>query len=225
MINVNCIERMPYENNQNFIYRVLEENILELYLEPGERISETELAQSFASSRSPIRSALSRLNEEGFVIIEPQKITTVAKLDKEYILQAGFAKYVIESELMADIIKAGKADVLCSELSQALEKFEISDAYSLRLADEQFHSKIYEIAGREKLMSCMHVPYLHYCRIQSLQRRIEVKNGDFILNHRKLIDLIEHKDLNALEQRKRSRLERLDSIIMDAMREYPQYFC
>ena len=222
---VNCMDRMLYENNQNYFYRVLEENILELYLEPGARISETELAQTFNSSRSPIRSALSRLNEEGFVIIEPQKTTIVSKLDKDFIRQAVFVKYVIETELMTDIIKAGKTETLCCVLSQALEKFKTNDAYNMRLADEQFHGKIYEVAGREKLQSCLHVPYLHYCRIQSLQRRREVWEGDFILNHQKLIDLIGNKDLDALEQRKRSRLERLDNIIVDAMRDYPHYFC
>lgn len=231
-MTLSTVERMLYENDQSYIYRVLEENVIGLSLEPGAGISETELSQIFKSSRSPIRGALSRLKEEGLVIIEPQKKTTVAKFDADFIRQAGYVRYTIETNLILDIIRDNKQDALCDKLEIALNDIPLYDGdesteteSNIRKADELFHYKIYEMAGREKLYQCLHKPYIHLRRMQSLQRIREFRDGDFVFRHEKLIYAIRDKDLNAIENRKNISMQRLNAVISDAMEKFPHYFC
>ena len=59
------------------IYGILKEKIQFLEMKPGERIIEAELSEQYGVSRTPVREALKRLEEEGFVDIYPQRGTYV----------------------------------------------------------------------------------------------------------------------------------------------------
>ncbi len=62
------------------IYEEIRDSISFGKLHPGERLIETDLAQQFNSSRSPIREALRMLESEGLIRSEKNKGYTVAKL-------------------------------------------------------------------------------------------------------------------------------------------------
>jgi len=58
-------------------YTQIKGRIIDVTYQPGERLSETKLAEEFGLGRSPIRTALSRLESEGWVEISPQSGTFV----------------------------------------------------------------------------------------------------------------------------------------------------
>lgn len=60
------------------VYRRLRRDILECALPPGTELHEPELAERFASSKSPIRDALLRLEAERLVVVRPRKSYRVA---------------------------------------------------------------------------------------------------------------------------------------------------
>src|SRR4051812_18228843 len=62
-------------------YREISDALLSGALEPGQRLSEPELALRFHTSRSPVREALARLEHEGFVERAPSGRLRVAALD------------------------------------------------------------------------------------------------------------------------------------------------
>src|ERR1700754_4688949 len=49
------------------IYKKLKEEIFDFLLLPGDRFTETELAERYGASRTPVRSALYRLKHEGYL--------------------------------------------------------------------------------------------------------------------------------------------------------------
>src|SRR5204863_193260 len=51
-------------------------------LQPGERLRDQELTEWLGLSRTPVREALSRLEQDGLVETEPQRFTSVAPLDR-----------------------------------------------------------------------------------------------------------------------------------------------
>jgi DNA-binding GntR family transcriptional regulator len=65
------------------VYSQLREAILEGEFEPGRELSEVGLAQRFETSRSPIREALGRLEQEGHVLRKANGRAIVAPLDAE----------------------------------------------------------------------------------------------------------------------------------------------
>lgn len=68
------------------IYRKLKDLIVSGQLTPGVRLIETELANRFGTSRTPVRAVLDRLEQEGFVVASPglrHSLSQVAPLTRE----------------------------------------------------------------------------------------------------------------------------------------------
>jgi DNA-binding GntR family transcriptional regulator len=53
------------------VYKALRKDILHGEIPPGTRLTETQLAEKFQISRTPVREALSRLKNEGLVYASP----------------------------------------------------------------------------------------------------------------------------------------------------------
>ena len=63
-------------------YGALRDAIVDGTLAPGERLRDQELCEWLGLSRTPVRDALSRLEQDGLVETEPQRFTRVAPLDR-----------------------------------------------------------------------------------------------------------------------------------------------
>src|SRR3954469_2535121 len=63
-------------------YHALRDAIIDGTLAPGERLRDQELTEWLGLSRTPVRDALSRLEQDGLVQTEPQRFTRVAPLDR-----------------------------------------------------------------------------------------------------------------------------------------------
>ena len=65
------------------IYDYLKKAIVTLELEPGQRIKDSDLAAEFGVSRTPVREALKRLEDEGLVESAPGSLTRVTPIQIE----------------------------------------------------------------------------------------------------------------------------------------------
>lgn len=63
------------------IYNILRRKILDLELAPSRDLDETDLANTFKISRTPLREALNRLASEQLVVISPNRGASVAPLN------------------------------------------------------------------------------------------------------------------------------------------------
>ncbi|MGD8595349.1 MAG: GntR family transcriptional regulator, partial [Gammaproteobacteria bacterium] len=63
------------------IYQDLRQMIMDFDLFPGTRVTETEIAESFNVSRTPVREALQRLELEGLLTIRPKQGCFVRPVD------------------------------------------------------------------------------------------------------------------------------------------------
>ena len=59
------------------VYDRLREDIINLRLEPGEKVSEERLARRYSVSRAPIRDAIQKLLQEELVLVKPQVGTII----------------------------------------------------------------------------------------------------------------------------------------------------
>ena len=66
------VRRMD-ENNRAYAYRMLRKNIMTLQLQPGCQLSEAELCEQLAMSRTPVHEALMMLKSEWLVEVLPQQ--------------------------------------------------------------------------------------------------------------------------------------------------------
>jgi len=92
-------------------YRQLEEWICSVQLEPGEVLSEIDLANRLDIGRTPVREALQRLASEGLVVILPRRGVLVSEINIGRQLELIEVRRVLE-HLMAEsaAVRAGQAE-------------------------------------------------------------------------------------------------------------------
>lgn len=84
------------------IYDILEHEIAQLKILPGETISENPLCKRFHISRTPVRSVLQRLQYAGFVQIVPHKGTIVTPISLKLASQWIFQRMAVECMVLRD---------------------------------------------------------------------------------------------------------------------------
>lgn len=133
-------------------YREIKRRITELVYNPGDKLSEVRIANELGYGRSPVRTAFSRLQSEGWIEISPQSGTFVRGLSDSEITE------ILETRLVLESYLAGRAakkitDAELANLRAAFVAFgekvasENLDDY-LEL-DLQFHLAIYNAAGNQ----------------------------------------------------------------------------
>ena len=130
-------------------YREIKNRILDLRYPSGAKLSETRIAAELGLGRSPIRSALARLREEGWVAITPQSGTYIKALTAQDIAE------VLELRLLLEAHAVERATSRISELElQGLKRALATLAPRIiegRLdefieLDDKIHSAIYRAA-------------------------------------------------------------------------------
>jgi DNA-binding GntR family transcriptional regulator len=119
-------------------------------MQPGEKISENELAQAYGISRTPVREAMQRLADEGLVEIFPQSGTFVARIPFEELPEAMVIRKALENtsaSMAATRATRSQMLTLASIIEQQREAASVGDPSEFHRADELFHAKLAEIAG------------------------------------------------------------------------------
>ena len=94
------VKKEKGENNKQFTYRVLKENIMNLSLKPGEEISEIEIGEALNVSRTPVREAIVKLKEEKLINVFPQKGSLVSRMNLKLIEEAAFLREICDKEIL-----------------------------------------------------------------------------------------------------------------------------
>ena len=98
-------EHMAEQLHPEDIYQTLEYEIVTLKIKPGETISENQLCKRFGISRTPVRAALQRLEQNGFVQIIPCKGTIVTPINLDIVDQIVYQRTAVESTVLRDFIQ------------------------------------------------------------------------------------------------------------------------
>jgi len=122
--------------------------------EAGKRLIEDELASQLQVSRGPVREALARLGQEGLIVNERHRGSTVAKLsagevDELYSLRTALERLAVEWVCRW----ATEADL--AEIGLVLEKLDTLPKPLTRTAvanlDVEFHDAVFRAAHHERL--------------------------------------------------------------------------
>src|SRR3954468_15734849 len=130
------------------VYERLRELIIDGRLAPGTRIVETEVAERLGVSRTPVRGALQRLQQEGYVVDSPtlqQTRPTVAPLTaddaRELFLLVGALEGL--AAFRAALGSAAARSALAASLAEINEAFRAAAG-----AARPDHSRIFELDSR-----------------------------------------------------------------------------
>lgn len=191
------------------IYELLENEIAQLKILPGEIISENSLCKRFNVSRTPIRSVLQHLQQNGFVQIIPHKGTIVTPIRLKLASQWIFQRMAVETMVLRDFITISTpADTArvhyCQQLLQNFvdqmhqnpEHFDINEFLRLDLS---IHRIWFEVTDKLPLWENLTRPQADYSRFI----RLDILGGrnipDVMEEHKELIDIIEVRNFSAIE--------------------------
>jgi DNA-binding GntR family transcriptional regulator len=181
------------------IYESLKKAIITLELEPGKRILDKDLAAEFGVSRTPVREALKRLEDEGLVESLPGSQTRITKINLEEARNA-FTVVAALNSLAARLAipqisteEIERMEAKNSELQKALEEKDIIRAVE---ADDQFH---------HILLKASHNPEIEIAleRIMPKIRRLEFSKFSSVDGHH---SLEQHRQIIAACKAKNSNL-------------------
>lgn len=132
------------------VYREIKRRITELQYAPGDKLSEARIAIELGVGRSPIRTAFSRLQSEGWIEVSPQSGSFVKGLNATEIAEILETRLVLEPHL-AGLAAKRISDAELRRLRAAFAAFgdhvtsdRIEDYLDL---DLMFHLTIYQAAG------------------------------------------------------------------------------
>ena len=219
-----------YKNRCDYIFDMLKQEILSLELKPGQAISENEICSRFDVSRTPVREALRRLQEQGFVNTIPYSGTYVTLLNLDDIRQMIYMRVAVELMVMRDFMEVAtpllyeeiRHQIRCQELLIQEPGFEPEQFYSM---DAQMHALWFCAVGRAKVWDFIQAQQLHYTRFRMLDFVTETDFTRIIREHKQLLEFLENKDEKGLEEALKAHLY----ISMTRMKyaievEYKDYF-
>src|SRR6187551_3760250 len=90
-------EKVPRRSRADEVYEVLQRDVAEFKLVPGDRFTENEISERLGVSRTPVRQALFRLQQEGYVEVLFRSGWRVLPFDFEQFEQLYDLRMVLET--------------------------------------------------------------------------------------------------------------------------------
>lgn len=209
------------------VYEYLREEIVNLTLKPGTLLSRNELSAHFDLSITPIRDALTRLEEEGLVDIYPQHATRVRGISIESARQAHFLRLAIELEIVRTLAEKNDqalAQSLQSLVLQQKAALKARDLEAFNRVDHAFHRQLYNAARVDDLWRLMRHRSGNMDRLRRLHLPLNGKSESILKDHAAIADAIARGDAAAAEAALRRHLSGTLSEL-DVLRErYPDYW-
>ncbi|WP_162954151.1 GntR family transcriptional regulator, partial [Pseudomonas aeruginosa] len=132
----------------HFVYESIYTAILEKRLAPAAKLSKETLGQIFRVSNGTIQRALTRLAEDGAVVMPPKEVASVARPDERQARQVLDARLLVESEVVRQL-PAGLDPAALAELRALVDEEQAclaarDSAGLIRLAG-RFHLRLAEL--------------------------------------------------------------------------------
>ena len=188
---------------REIVFNTLRKAILRGELQPGERLMEIALAEKLGVSRTPIREAMHKLEQEGLIHVIPRRGAQVANITVEDLNDVIELRIALEKMAMEKACQRIVPSQI-EELEQAAEIFETladeGDRMALAQADEDFHECIYRAAGNRRLLQV-----LRNLREQMYRYRIEYLKHEqayeqLAAEHREMTQAIRSRDVEHAQQ-------------------------
>jgi DNA-binding GntR family transcriptional regulator len=190
-----CMTRLAEKMREDF-----EEAIATGRLLPGTHLDETELAQRYGVSRTPIREAINQLAGEGLVDLRPRRGAVVASVSPQRLLEM----FDVMAELEGMCARLAARRITPEDLSR-LEHAHLecqaavarSDVDGYFYANERFHQAVFSAAGNQFLMEQVLALQKRMRPYRRLQLRVRNRLQKSFDEHRSILQAIKDGEPSA----------------------------
>lgn len=145
---------MDIKKSTQEIYESLRGMIMDFEILPGSRLTESQLADYFGVSRTPIRAVLQRLESEGQLTIKPKQGCFVRSLDMVQISHYYDVRVALENMAIDEAVRNKNKEAiqaLAVRWHPETQLFGTEITESLKLAEENFHIEL-AVASRNPVL-------------------------------------------------------------------------
>ena len=206
-------------------YDVLKKAIITGEIPAGERIVETEYADRLHISRTPLREALRKLERDGLVEYVMRRGVVVHAFTTEDVDQIYTIRNSLEMLTLPYIIENATAEDIAS-LREKLAAMDAliskDDVEGLSPLARDFHTCLTAISGKNRILRVIEGQDEYIRRFSAMAIQQENRRSSAHEEHHKLVDLVEKKDLPALEELMRHHIERSKECCLAALKARKQ---
>ena len=203
-------------------YETLKHAIITGEIPSGVRIVETEYAERMHISRTPLREALRKLEKDGLVEYVMRRGVVVRALTIADVEEIYTIRNALEMITLPAIIEcATNEDVgaLREMLSQMDDATQNEDIERLSALARAFHTMLMRISKMNRILRVIESQDEYITRFSAISIAKEPRRQAAHVEHYKLVEFVEKKDLESFEHLMRSHIERSKETCLAAVAE------
>lgn len=226
--------RLPKENNREYAYRVLRQNIITVQLAPGRQLSEADLSERLNMSRTPVHEALMMLKNEWLVDVQPQRGSSVSIIRVDYLKEGYYMRLMLETSIIHQLAGHLSQEQL-APLERSMEEqakvantgdYETPGKEFVSL-DNDFHQLLYHYCGYDRVWQAMHNVTTHYDRVRYLANAAtHMDESKIVAEHRRFYNYLRIgvPHMNQLEEEMEEHLGHFRDGFQHLLEIFPEYF-
>jgi len=207
------------------IFDVLRDMIVTVQLRPGELLSEKDVAEALGASKTPVREAIIRLEDKGFLEVVPKSGTYVTPIRLDRYIEACFIRLRLETgavrraaERQGGFEGIIRLEACIREQEVALEANERVRFFEL---DEDFHRMLFDLAGIAGAWTVLNQAKGELDRVRHMKRIFGISRAaEVIEQHKNIARAVRAHEPDVAEDLLIDHIGSLDSEI-DALSAHP----
>lgn len=211
-----------YQPLREAVCETLRDAIRKGVLEPGERLMEVQLADELGISRTPVREAIRKLEQEGYVIMMPRRGTYVSDVsvsDIKEIFEIRSALESLATGLAARRIETNELETLQKLLTEIEGYIEKNDIEKIVETDVRFHEVLYQVSRNERLVGIIHNLKEQLARFRTLSMSYPGRLLETLEEHRDMVEAIAEGDASAARDAAEHHMDRAEETLLKALRK------
>lgn len=185
------------------VYAAIKKAIVELGFQPGDSLSEADVARQFGVSRQPVREAFIKLAEVGLVEVRPKRGTFVRLISQREVGNARFIRAAIESAVAARAAQmSATRDISWIEpvIAAQTEAAGNGDLLAFMELDERFHREIARLADCGEAWVIVEDLKVQFDRVRYLSLSAATPVATLVEQHRQIAEAIRVGDAERAKQ-------------------------
>jgi len=214
LVPLRSIEPLARPSVSDQVFDSLYAQVRSVELPPGTKLSEAEVAKQLGVSRQPVRDAFFRLSQLGFLVVRPQRATTVSQISASSIFKARFLRTAIEIEIVRKACKTlGEAQFkeLRALLDEQKKAVDAGDKAWFHELDDDFHQAICEQLDLGFAWEVIRENKAHTDRVRFLSLSFALESA--LEDHKEILAAMMDRDPDRAEAGVRKHLGRIEDIV------------
>jgi DNA-binding GntR family transcriptional regulator len=200
-------------------YLLIKQRIIDCTYPPDSFLVESELMEQVGASRTPIREALNKLEQENLVRILPKRGVMVSGISLSALHELYEVRLLVEPYVIEHYGRRIPKEKLTAQLARTNASAALPTGVQFHAVDNDLHQMLLEAGGNVYLKGMMDNIYAENSRIRMFSgMRIEDRRTETLAEHTEILQKMLAEDFKGAAQAMRVHLENSKETALHALR-------